>query len=64
MHEAWEEKKSGVYSTNPPVGFWHPADLATQITLHIEDVAATLTVLGKAGLISGRAGVDKGSEGA
>lgn len=47
----WEERKSSNYSTTPSESSWHPADLAAQITMHIEDVAATLVVLGKAGMI-------------
>lgn len=74
---AWEERESGDYS---PSGLSdrpsHPADIATSLTLFIEDFTATWVTLGKAGLIdSGHrldghhldcppADVDKGSAGA
>lgn len=75
VQAVWEERKSGQYSSAPSDGPWHPTDLATQITTHIEDVAATLVSLGEAGMIDSghrldghhldcpREDVDKGSTG-
>jgi hypothetical protein len=51
---AWEERESGEYTPSGLSGRYnHPADIATSLTLFIEDFTATWVALGKAGLIAG-----------